>query len=95
MRHSGLTTAVAATLMIAAVSVENGTPTAQCKGNACASVLFEVSGGCFNATNLGGKPIVIEWGGYELKVSPGGSKSVKKDGRCVADVGGPLTATFG
>jgi hypothetical protein len=103
MRLLKLTTALALVAAVtglesapaAAVTVVEGTPAAQCKGNACASVLFEVRGGCFTATNLGGKRIAIAWGGYDLKVGAGESKSIKKDGSCVHDVGGPLTATFG
>ena len=103
MRLSKLTTilalAAAFTVMegasAGAVTVLEGTPAAACKGNACASVLFEVRGGCFTATNLGGKPIAIAWGGYALKVGAGESKSVEQDGQCVHDLGGPLTATFG
>ena len=94
MRLSRLTTSLAGIWLIATVSVVSGAPAAHCTGNACASVLFDVNSGCFTATNLSGKRIVVEWGGYELKVGPGSSQSVKKDGRCVGDVGGPLTANF-
>lgn len=94
MRLSKLTATLAGVWFIAGVTVTGGTPAAQCKGNACQQVLFEVDGGCATATNLSGKPIVVEWGGYELKVGPGGSKSVKKDGQCVPEIGGPLTANY-
>jgi hypothetical protein len=77
------------------VTVTGGTPAAQCKGNACRSVLFEVDGGCSTATNLSGKTIVVEWGGYELKLGAGASKSIRKDGRCVEEVDGPISANFG
>ncbi|HEY3813011.1 MAG TPA: hypothetical protein VGL66_07275 [Caulobacteraceae bacterium] len=104
MHLSRLTGALACVVLFAAANaayaapgktVESGTPAAKCTGNACASLLFEISAGCFNATNLGGKQVLIEWGGYELKVGAGQTKSVKKDGRCVHDVAGPLSANYG
>ena len=94
MLMTKLSTTLAGIAILAMVTVTGGTPAAQCTGNACSSVLFEIDGGCATATNLGGKTIIVEWGGHELKVGAGESKAVKQGGRCIENVGGPISANF-